>query len=79
MPGDVVDAASVADALDGREVLYYLVHSLLRPDFMEFDDRAAHTMAKAAAEAGLSRIVYVGGIIPEGQKLSDHLASRAGG
>ena len=75
--GDVVDATSVADALDGQQVLYYLVHSLLRPDFVEFDHRAACTAAGAAARAGLSRIVYVGGIIPDGQKLSDHLASRA--
>lgn len=75
--GDVADATSVREALAGQEVLYYLVHSLLRPDFMEFDERAARTVAGAAAEAGLSRIVYVGGIIPEGQVLSDHLASRA--
>lgn len=75
--GDVVDAASVREALDGQQVLYYLVHSLLRPDFVDFDHRAACTVAEAAAQAGLSRIVYVGGIIPEGQKLSDHLASRA--
>lgn len=74
--GDVSDRASVDRALDGQDVLYYLVHSLMRPDFVEFDDRAAHTVAEAAARAGLSRIVYVGGIIPEGQELSDHLASR---
>lgn len=75
-PGDVDDAESVRTALDGREVLYYLVHSLLRPDFVEFDQRSARTVATAAKAAGLSRIVYVGGIIPEGQRLSEHLASR---
>lgn len=75
--GDVDDAASVRRALDGQEVLYYLVHSLLRADFVEFDRRAAHTVADAAAGADLSRVVYVGGIIPAGQELSDHLASRA--
>ena len=75
--GDVTDGAEVQRALDGQEVLYYLVHSLLRPDFVDFDARAASTVADAAAQAGLSRIVYVGGIIPEQQKLSDHLASRA--
>lgn len=75
--GDVIDAAAVRRALEGQEVLYYLVHSLLRPDFVDFDDRAAGTVARCAAEAGLTRIVYVGGIIADGQKLSDHLASRA--
>ncbi|MDT5147233.1 MAG: hypothetical protein QOC58_1878 [Mycobacterium sp.] len=75
--GDVIDAATVRQALEGQEALYYLVHSLMRPDFVDFDHRAARTVAEAAAQAGLSRIVYVGGIIPQGQRLSDHLASRA--
>lgn len=77
LEGDVTDTASVEQALSGQEVLYYLVHSLMRPDFVEFDARAAGVVADAAVRAGLSRIVYVGGIIPEGQKLSDHLGSRA--
>jgi uncharacterized protein YbjT (DUF2867 family) len=75
--GDVTDAASVRQAVAGQQVLYYLVHSLLRSDFVELDYRAANTVAAGAAEAGLSRIIYVGGIVPEGQKLSEHLASRA--
>ena len=75
--GDVTDAQAVQRALHGQEVLYYLVHSLLRGDFVEFDARAASIVADAAARAGLSRIVYVGGIIPAEQKLSEHLASRA--
>jgi uncharacterized protein YbjT (DUF2867 family) len=74
--GDVNDDERVRRALDGQEVLYYLVHSLLRPDFVEFDARAASIVADAAAQARLSRIVYVGGIIPARQKLSEHLASR---
>ncbi len=75
--GDVADAPTVRRALRGQQVLYYLVHSLLRPDFVDFDRRAARIVADAAAGAALSRIVYVGGIIPAGQELSDHLASRA--
>ncbi|CAM3193255.1 NAD(P)-dependent oxidoreductase [Mycobacterium intermedium] len=74
--GDVSDADSVRTALEGQQVLYYLVHSMMRPDFVQFDHDAACTVAEAAQAAGLSRIVYVGGIIPEGQELSDHLASR---
>ncbi|MGB8211391.1 MAG: NAD(P)H-binding protein, partial [Mycobacterium sp.] len=75
--GDVIDGERVRQALEGQQVLYYLVHSLLRSDFVEFDARAAAIVADAAAQAGLSRIVYVGGIIPAQQKLSEHLASRA--
>ncbi len=75
--GDVTNRDQVQQALNGQQVLYYLVHSLLRADFVDFDARAASIVAEAAAQAGLSRIVYVGGIIPEGQQLSDHLASRA--
>lgn len=75
--GDVIDAGAVRRALDGQQVLYYLVHSLMRSDFADFDERAARNVAECAAQAGLTRIVYVGGITPDGQRLSDHLASRA--
>jgi uncharacterized protein YbjT (DUF2867 family) len=74
--GDVTDAEQVQGALDGRQVLYYLVHSMLAADFVNVDARGATIVADAAAQAGLSRIVYVGGIIPD-QELSEHLASRA--
>jgi uncharacterized protein YbjT (DUF2867 family) len=75
--GDVTDAISVRQTLAGQQVLYYLVHSLERSDFVEVDHRAAKIVGASAAEAGLSRIVYVGGIVPKGQQLSEHLASRA--
>ncbi|MBV8965660.1 MAG: NAD(P)H-binding protein [Mycobacteriaceae bacterium] len=75
--GDVADLAAVTRALDGQQVLYYLVHSLMRSDFVEFDARAAFTVADAATRSSLCRIVYVGGIVAPGQPLSDHLASRA--
>ena len=75
--GDVADPDQVRRALDGRQVLYYLVHSMLSTDFVDLDARAASIVADAAARAGLTRIVYVGGIIPQGQQLSAHLASRA--
>jgi uncharacterized protein YbjT (DUF2867 family) len=73
--GDVTDRDQVRSALDGQQVLYYLVHSMLGANFVDVDARAASIVADAAAKAGLSRIVYVGGIIPD-QRLSEHLASR---
>ncbi|HEY7595127.1 MAG TPA: SDR family oxidoreductase [Actinophytocola sp.] len=74
---DVTDPASVAAAVDGQEVVYYLVHSLHHKDFVRVDRQAAHAVARAAAAAGVRRIVYLGGITPAGQRLSPHLASRA--
>jgi len=75
--GDVTDTDSVRRALEGQHVLYYLVHSMLSANFVDVDARGASIVADAAGQAGLERIVYVGGIIAEHQDLSDHLASRA--
>ena len=75
--GDVTDAEKVRDAVAGQQVLFYLVHSMLSADFVDVDARAASIVADAAAQARLSRIVYMGGIIANHQQLSDHLASRA--
>jgi uncharacterized protein YbjT (DUF2867 family) len=75
--GDVTDVEQVRAAVEGQQVLYYLVHSMLGADFVNVDARGASIVADACAQAGISRIVYVGGIIPEEQQLSDHLASRA--
>ncbi|WP_194824968.1 SDR family oxidoreductase [Nocardia sp. XZ_19_231] len=75
--GDVTRAEDVRAALDGQEVLYYLVHSLGRADFENVDREAARLVAAESARAGLTRSVYLGGITPSGQELSRHLASRA--
>lgn len=75
--GDVTDSGSVRDAVAGQDVVYYLVHSLNRRDFVEVDRRAAHVLADAVRVSGVDRLVYLGGITPDAQHLSDHLASRA--
>ncbi|WP_280420567.1 SDR family oxidoreductase [Nocardia carnea] len=75
--GDVTTAEDVQAAVAGRQVVYYLVHSLTQRDFSDIDQRAARTVATAARAAGVGRIVYLGGIVPEGVPLSRHLASRA--
>lgn len=75
--GDLTDAAAVADAVDGIDVLYYLAHAMGAPGRFEDAERAAATVvAEAAARAGVSRIVYLGGLHPDGE-LSPHLRSRA--
>ncbi|MEV2223624.1 SDR family oxidoreductase [Nocardia vinacea] len=75
--GDVTDDDDVRAAIADQEVVYYLVHSLTRRDFADIDQHAARVVAAAAASAGVGRIVYLGGIIPEHTELSRHLASRA--
>ena len=74
--GDVHDPDSIAAALRGCDAAYYLVHSLDDPDFEERDAAAARTFATAAADAGVARIVYLGGLGDESDDLSAHLRSR---
>jgi uncharacterized protein YbjT (DUF2867 family) len=74
--GDLLDADSLEGVLDGVDVAFYLVHSMgeSSEDFGERDRRAATNFVAAADQAGVGRIVYLGGL-GEGD-LSPHLASR---
>ncbi len=74
--GDLADADSVRAALEGQDVVYYLVHSLQHKDFVDRDRALATTLANAAKLADVRRIVYLGGITPDDEELSPHLASR---
>ncbi|SFF68050.1 NAD(P)H-binding protein [Blastococcus tunisiensis] len=74
--GDVTDEASLRDALRDCEAAYYLVHSLGDAAFQRKDAEAARTFARAAADAGVERIVYLGGLGRDGDQLSAHLRSR---
>jgi len=74
--GDVGEESSLATALGGCEVAYYLVHSLDDPDFERKDAAAARAFARAAVTAGVSRIVYLGGLGRDADRLSPHLRSR---
>ncbi|MFJ5036144.1 SDR family oxidoreductase, partial [Streptomyces sp. NPDC088560] len=79
--GDVLDAASVARAMDGVDVAYYLVHALgTGRDFERTDRDAARVFGEQARRAHVRRLVYLGGLTPEGvpeSDLSPHLRSRA--
>ena len=74
--GDVFDADSLAEPLSGVDVAIYLVHSLDDPDFETKDAEAARTFARAAADAGVRQIVYMGGLGADDGDLSPHLRSR---
>ncbi|MBX7143784.1 MAG: SDR family oxidoreductase [Oligoflexia bacterium] len=76
--GDVLIPETLTKALEGIEVAYYLVHSLstLGGNFSELDNIAATNFARAAKDAGVSRIIYLGGLGITGPALSEHLRSR---
>lgn len=76
VPGDVLDSASLPDALRGVDTAYYLIHSMASSrDYAEQDRKGAESFAEAAREAGVRRLVYLGGL-GDGERLSRHLASR---
>jgi uncharacterized protein YbjT (DUF2867 family) len=76
--GDLADAAAVDAATAGMDAVYYLVHSMGgRGDFEATELAIARNVATAASAHGVRRIVYLGGLHPEGERLSRHLRSRA--
>jgi uncharacterized protein YbjT (DUF2867 family) len=95
--GDAFTGEGIARALEDIEVAYYLIHSMERSpttsgSFPERERIAAERFAAGALEAGVKRIVYLGGQrprtrgstdtldqpVPGNSALSRHLASREG-
>lgn len=75
--GDLLDPPSLERALEGIDSAFYLVHSMASSGSFEREDRqAAENFARAAAAAGVGRIVYLGGLGEESGSLSAHLRSR---
>src|SRR3954454_19480904 len=77
MQADLADPAELTRALAGCRVAYYLVHGLAerRRDFRSHEVALARAFSDAAARAGVERIVYLGGVAPQGAP-SEHLRSR---
>jgi uncharacterized protein YbjT (DUF2867 family) len=74
--GDALDPRSLARAMQAVHTAYYLIHSMgTRGDFEALDRAAAENFAAAAKQAGVARIIYLGGL-GDGRDLSPHLASR---
>jgi uncharacterized protein YbjT (DUF2867 family) len=75
---DMVDYQSLTAHLEGCEAAYFLVHSMTSAgaEYVERDLHLASTFGHAAKEAGVKRIVYLGGLGETGPHLSKHLASR---
>ncbi|MCX5797559.1 MAG: NAD(P)H-binding protein [Elusimicrobia bacterium] len=81
-PCDLFSLLQCEEALRGVEQAVYLVHSMLpsahltQGAFQDFDLICADNFARAAAQAGVRQIVYLGGLIPDDPELSAHLRSR---
>lgn len=78
---DLFNLMQAENCLDGADVAVYLVHSMLpsakltQGSFADLDLLIADNFGRAAKKAGVKRIIYLGGIIPD-EDLSPHLASR---
>ncbi len=79
---DLFSLLQVEQALEGADVGIYLVHSMLpsatltQSSFEDSDLLLADNFARAAKKAGLKRIIYLGGLVPKGKEISQHLRSR---
>ena len=76
--GNLLKRETLAAALDGCATAYYLVHSMETGanGFAARDRTAAENFAAAAVDAGVERVVYLGGLVPAGGPQSEHLRSR---
>ncbi|MBA2738684.1 MAG: SDR family oxidoreductase [Nocardioidaceae bacterium] len=74
---DATDPDAVRKALSDVEIAYYLLHSIgSGTGFADTEADIARTFAAAAADAGVGRLVYLGGLSPQHEELSTHMASR---
>ncbi len=75
---DVTDESDVEVALEGVDAVCYLVHSLSSRGFSETDRLGAETVRRGVDAAGVSRLVYLSGLVPQvpRDQLSEHITSR---
>ncbi len=75
--GDVLAPETLSAAFEGVGAAYYLIHSMgTARDFEREDRQAAASFAAAANQAGVGRIIYLGGLGNPKHRLSNHLRSR---
>jgi uncharacterized protein YbjT (DUF2867 family) len=74
--GDLLKPATLEPALEGVETAFFLVHAMHSgQDFERLESEAARNFARAAREAGVRRIIFLGGLA-HGNDLSRHMRSR---
>jgi uncharacterized protein YbjT (DUF2867 family) len=75
---DLADAPPLTRELESCDAAFYLVHSMMSAggEYARHDQHLALTFARAARDAGVGRIIYLGGLGETGVNLSEHLSSR---
>jgi len=73
---NLLDASSAEDFLRNADLLIYLIHSLETKQFALADEQLAHNAGRTAQRVGIKKILFLGGIVPEGKHVSPHLESR---
>lgn len=73
---DLQEESSLEAVMRGIDVAYYLVHSIEAKGFANKDKQAAENFRRAAEAAGVARIIYLGGLGSDEDRLSEHLRSR---
>jgi len=78
---DAFDVAELTRALSGARVAYYLLHSMEGSkghwrDFADREKTQAQNFVRAAASAGVERVIYLGGLVNDSHRLSRHMSSR---
>jgi uncharacterized protein YbjT (DUF2867 family) len=75
--GDALQPETLSPAMEGVWATYYLIHSLTdTKEYRERDIVVARDFGQAAKDAGVQRIVYLGGLGDPETQLSVHLRSR---
>ena len=75
--GDVLQPAALLSALDGVHTAYYLIHNMSNGrGYTYLETRAAENFVRAAEQAGVQHIIYLGGLADTDKKVSYHMASR---
>lgn len=75
--GDVMDPASLAPAMQGVHTAYYLIHNMSSGHgYTELEIEGAKNFARAAQQAGVRHIIYLGGLADPEQHIAPHMRSR---
>jgi uncharacterized protein YbjT (DUF2867 family) len=78
LKADALDLESLQKVMPGHDVAYYLIHSMSygKTGYIKLDEQAAQNFGNAASQAGIQRIIYLGGLGECEMTLSPHLESR---
>jgi uncharacterized protein YbjT (DUF2867 family) len=74
--GSTFDLEALEVAMQGVQVAYYLIHSLADKNYQELDKQSARNFRDAAINAGVKKIIYLGGLGVVDENISKHLLSR---